>query len=124
VDDPAVLDLIRTVVSGMPPGTRLDDARTRVIAALDPGDVDTTEQVSEAFTQLAQAAPGATARAALARFRERDHEGAVGPGVHLLNAHRQGPAVPASWRRRHQRGWLDHRAARDRHYDPVDSTDV
>ena len=31
--------------------------------------------------------PGATARAALARFRERDHEGAVGPGVHLLNGH-------------------------------------
>ena len=87
VEDPAVLDLIRSVVSGMPPGTRLDDARARVIAALDPGDVDTIEQVSDAITQLAQAAPGATARAALARFRERDHEGAVGPGVHLLNAH-------------------------------------
>ena len=87
MEDPAVLDLIRGVVSGMPPGTRLDDARAKVIATLDPGDVDTIEQVSDAIAQLAQAAPGATARAALARFRERDHEGAVGPGVHLLNAH-------------------------------------
>lgn len=87
VEDPAVLDLIRGVVSGMPAGTRLDDARARVIAALDPGDVDTIEQVGDAIDQLAQAAPGATARAAVARFRERDHEGAVGPGVHLLNAH-------------------------------------
>jgi DNA helicase-2/ATP-dependent DNA helicase PcrA len=87
VEDPAVLDLIRGVVSGMPPGTWLDDARAKVIATLDPGDVDTAEQVSDAIAQLAQAAPGATARGALARFRESDHEGAVGPGVHLLNAH-------------------------------------
>lgn len=59
VEDPAVLDLIRGVVSGMAPGTRLDDARARVIAALDPGEVDTIEQVGDAIDQLAQAAPGA-----------------------------------------------------------------
>jgi DNA helicase-2/ATP-dependent DNA helicase PcrA len=71
----------------MPPGTRLDDARARVIATLDPGDVDTIEQVDDAIDQLAEAAPGATARAVVAKFRDRDHEDAVGPGVHLLNAH-------------------------------------
>ncbi len=71
----------------MPPGARLEDVQNRVIATLDPGDVDTIEQVNDAIIQLGEAAPGATARAALARFRERDHEAAVEPGVHLLNAH-------------------------------------
>jgi ATP-dependent DNA helicase UvrD/PcrA len=88
VEDPAVLDLIRNVVAGMPPGTKLDDARIKVIASLDSGDVDTIEQVNDAISQLGQAAaPGATARAALARFRARHNDAAVGPGVHLLNAH-------------------------------------
>jgi DNA helicase II / ATP-dependent DNA helicase PcrA len=86
-EDPGILDLIRSVVSVMPPGTQLDGARAKVIASLDPGDVDTIEQVSDAITQLGQAAPGATARTALAKFRERDHQSAIGPGVHLLNAH-------------------------------------
>ena len=87
VEDPATLDLIRNVVAGSPPGIRLEDARTKVIATLDPSDVDTIDQVNDAITQLSQAAPGATARTALSKFQEHDKETPVGPGVHLLNAH-------------------------------------
>ena len=87
VEDPVVADLIRNAVAGMPRGTKLDEARDKVIATLDAADVDTIEQVNEAIAQLNQAMPGATARAALAALREQDPEAAIGPGVHLLNAH-------------------------------------
>jgi DNA helicase-2/ATP-dependent DNA helicase PcrA len=87
IEDPAILGLIRTVVANSPRSIGLETVRTKVLATLDPGDVDTMEQVDDAFSQLGQAAPGATARAALASLRETDHETPVGPGVHLLNAH-------------------------------------
>jgi len=86
IEDPAILEHARTAVARMPRDTGLESARSQVIAAIDPSDVDTIEQVDDAFDQLAAAAPG-NLRAALAQFRVRSDDRAVGPGVHLLNAH-------------------------------------
>jgi DNA helicase II / ATP-dependent DNA helicase PcrA len=86
IEDPAILEHVRTAVARMPRDTSIESARAQVVAAIDPSDVDTTEQLNDAFDQLAAAAPG-TLRAALAQFRARSENRAVGPGVHLLNAH-------------------------------------
>jgi len=86
VEDPSILDRLRTAVTGMPRDVSFDAARDKVIAGIDPGDVDTIEQVNDAFDQLAAAAPGSVRRA-LAQFRARNDYLAVSPGVHLLNAH-------------------------------------
>jgi DNA helicase-2/ATP-dependent DNA helicase PcrA len=70
----------------MPREVTLDTAREKVIAGIDPGDVDTVEQVNDAFDQLGIVAPG-NLRAALQRIRASHDDAAVSPGVHLLNAH-------------------------------------
>src|SRR5205823_2115012 len=64
----------------------VDDARKRVMAAVDPADIDTLDQVSDAFDQIAQAQGSADVHAALRQFRAVSDD-VVGPGVHLLNAH-------------------------------------
>jgi DNA helicase-2/ATP-dependent DNA helicase PcrA len=90
IDDPLVRDRIRRVVAGLPRGATVDEARHAAIADLDPSDVDTAEDLGNAFDQLAeQDGADASARQVLSRYRhtEDDDEVAVGPGVHLLNAH-------------------------------------
>jgi DNA helicase II / ATP-dependent DNA helicase PcrA len=86
VENPAILDRLRTAVRAMPRDVTFEAARDKVIATVDPGDVDTIEQIEDAFDQLALGATG-TVRAALSQLHVRSYDAAVGPGVHLLNAH-------------------------------------
>lgn len=86
LEDPRVVALIRETVSALPRGATLEAAHEAVLDAVDPSDVDTLEQVDDAFASLVQTKVN-TARAALASIRVSDPKQAVGPGVHLLNAH-------------------------------------
>jgi DNA helicase II / ATP-dependent DNA helicase PcrA len=86
IEDPAVLNRIRSALASMPPDLTAKTARDKVIAQVDPSDVETIEQVSDAFDQLA-AMTVPSLRAALQQIRVRGDDSAVGPGVHLLNAH-------------------------------------
>lgn len=86
LEDPRLLALIREVVASLPRGATLDAAYEAVVDAVDPSDVDTLEQVDDAFSSLAQTR-SSTARGALGSIRVSDPQQAVGPGVHLLNAH-------------------------------------
>lgn len=86
LEDPRVVALIRETVSSLPRGATLDAAHDAVLDAIDPLDVDTLEQVDDAFTALRQT-KASTARAAVKSIRVSDPKQAVGPGVHLLNAH-------------------------------------
>ena len=89
IDDPLVRDRIRRIVAGLPRGATVEDARSAVLATVDPSDVDTAEDLDNAFDQLArQGGPAGSVRQILARYRHSDDDdAAVGPGVHLLNAH-------------------------------------
>lgn len=86
LDDPRIVTLIRETVATLPRGATIDAARDAVLDAVDPADVDTLEQVDDAFTALRLTQAG-TARAALRSIRASDPKQAVGPGIHLLNAH-------------------------------------
>jgi DNA helicase-2/ATP-dependent DNA helicase PcrA len=87
VDDPRILELVRTAMLQLPRGIGFDDARDAVLDGIDPADVDTIEQVDEVFDHLANSGLS-TPRAALRSLRSAgDPLEAVSPGVHLLNAH-------------------------------------
>lgn len=86
IEDPAILDRLRAAVAGMPKGVSFEDALARVVATIDPSDVDTIEQVEDAIGQLASAGAGGV-REALQQFRVRQDDAPIEPGVHLLNAH-------------------------------------
>lgn len=86
LEDPRVSTLIHQVVSSLPKGATLEVAHHAVLDAMDPSDVDTLEQVDDAFLALGQTQAN-TVRAALKSIRSSDLKQAVGPGVHLLNAH-------------------------------------
>lgn len=86
IDDPATVALIQSAVATLPRGATIADARLAVLDSLDPADVDAKELVEDAFDTLEQS-EATTARAAVRSIRAADPKHAVGPGVHLLNAH-------------------------------------
>ena len=86
IDDPATVALIQLTVSALPRGASVADARLAVLDVLDPADIDARELVDDAFDTLEQS-DATTARAAVRSIRASDPKQAVGPGVHLLNAH-------------------------------------
>lgn len=86
IEDPAVLERLRRVVAGLPRNVSFEAAQAATLAEIDPSDVDTIEQVQDAFGQLQESSTG-TVRAALNQFRVRSDDAPVDPGVHLLNAH-------------------------------------
>ncbi|GAB2448767.1 hypothetical protein GCM10027062_32630 [Nocardioides hungaricus] len=86
LEDPRVVALIRETVASLSRGATLEAAHDAVLDAVDPSDVDTLEQVDDAFVALGQT-QASTARGALRSIRVADPKQAVGPGVHLLNAH-------------------------------------
>lgn len=86
IDDPATVALIQSAVTALPRGATVADARLAVLDAIDPADVDARELVDDAFDTLEQS-EATTARAAVRSIRTADPKRAVGPGVHLLNAH-------------------------------------
>lgn len=86
IDDPATVALIQSTVATLPRGATVADARIAVLESLDPADVDVKEIIDDAFGTLEQS-EATTARAAVRSIRTADPKQAVGPGVHLLNAH-------------------------------------
>ena len=67
---------------------QLQDLRDRVVASLDPADIDTIGEVGEACEQLADFYfEGATARVLVERIRDQQTLSPITPGVHVLNAH-------------------------------------
>lgn len=86
IDDPATVALIQSTVATLPRGATVADARIAVLESLDPADVDVREIIDDAFDTLEQS-EATTARAAVRSIRTADLKQAVGPGVHLLNAH-------------------------------------
>lgn len=87
VDDPRILQLVRNAMTQLPHGVGFEAARDGVLDTVDPADVDTVEQVDDVFDFLEQSGLP-TPRAALRTLRtSSEPQGAVSPGVHLLNAH-------------------------------------
>ena len=86
IDDPGTVALIQSTVSALPRGATVADGRVAVLNILDPSDVEARERVDDAFDALEQG-EATTVRAALGSIRIADPKQAVGPGVHLLNAH-------------------------------------
>lgn len=86
IDDPATVSLIQTTVASLPRGATVADARLAVLDSIDPADVDAKELVDDAFDTL-ERSKATTARVAVKSIRVADPKQAVGPGVHLLNAH-------------------------------------
>ena len=87
IDDPQTLSFIRETVTRLPKGATVDDARVASIALVSPADVDMSEQLEEAFEVLMQS-PSNTIRSVLRELRITDPREPVGPGIHLLNAHK------------------------------------
>lgn len=86
IDDPGIVALIQATVAGLPSGASIEEARLAVLDAADPADIDARELIDDAFDTLEQS-DAANARAAVRSIRVSDPKQAVGPGVHLLNAH-------------------------------------
>lgn len=86
VDDPQILTLLLSSLASMPANVTFDEARERVVAKTDPADVETIELIEDAFAQLEEVATGSV-RSSLSQFRPSREDEAIGPGVHLLNAH-------------------------------------
>ncbi|WP_287005193.1 UvrD-helicase domain-containing protein [Gordonia sp. UBA7860] len=86
IDDPATVARIQSTVATLPHGASVADARLAVLDAVDPADIDARELVDDAFDALEQSA-AVTAKAAVRSIRTSDPTQAIGPGVHLLNAH-------------------------------------
>ncbi len=86
VEDPDILDRLRDAISAMPTRISVESACARVVATVEPSDVDTIEQINEAFKQL-QIAGAVGVREALSELRPRVTDAPIEPGVHLLNAH-------------------------------------
>jgi DNA helicase-2/ATP-dependent DNA helicase PcrA len=86
LEDPRMVALIRETVSSLPRGTTIEAAHSAMLDAVDASDVDSVEQIDEAFLALRETR-ASTARAALRSVRVSDPKQAVGPGLHLLNAH-------------------------------------
>jgi hypothetical protein len=87
IEDPKIVDLIRSIVARLPRGASVRDAQLAVLNVIDPADTETREQVDEAFDVLKQSYVS-TARAAIQSIRVSDSKQTIGPGVHLLNAHK------------------------------------
>lgn len=86
IEDPKIVALIQSVVAMLPRGASISDARLAVLDMIDPADVETYDQVDDAFDALDQSG-ARTAREAVRSIKVSDPKQTIGPGVHLLNAH-------------------------------------
>src|SRR5690606_995707 len=86
IDDPGTVETIKATVATLPHGTSVAHARLAVLDAVDPADVDARELVNRAFDSLEQSG-ATTAKSAVHSIKASDPRQAIGPGVHLLNAH-------------------------------------
>ena len=89
VDDIRIVELISEAIARLGGSSDTDAIRTEVLARIETNDVDTAAEVIDALEQLEELADQAgSVGAALAQLRVLDKgDTAIGPGVHLLNAH-------------------------------------
>jgi DNA helicase-2/ATP-dependent DNA helicase PcrA len=89
VDDARIIDLLQEGVTRLGGAPTFEALRTDVIGRIDSADVDTAADVIDALEQLEVLAEEAgSIGAAMAQLRILEEgEEAIGPGVHLLNAH-------------------------------------
>ncbi|MFD4252536.1 UvrD-helicase domain-containing protein [Amycolatopsis thermoflava] len=85
VDEPSVLDLLHRFMRTLPAKTSITDARDKILSLIEPTDVDTVDQVADAFDQLG--GESGDLHTTLGRMTVVDSLAPVGPGIHLLNAH-------------------------------------
>ena len=86
IDDPEIVSLIQSTVAALPRGTTITEAKSAVLAVVDPADIETHELVNDAFNTLERTS-ATTAKAAVQAIKVADPKQVVGSGVHLLNAH-------------------------------------
>jgi DNA helicase II / ATP-dependent DNA helicase PcrA len=86
IEDPGIVALIQATIAALPHGASIADARLAVLDVIDPADIETRELLDHAFDTLEQS-NAVTARSAVKSMRTSDPKQAIGPGVHLLNAH-------------------------------------
>lgn len=88
LDDPAILDRMRTALNRMPRTTTVSELESVILNELGSSDVDTYGELVEAFETLREMEESTgSLRAAMASLEMRDDEAAIVPGIHLLNAH-------------------------------------
>lgn len=89
VDDARVIELLNAATTRLGGNPSIESLKTEVLARIDATDVDTTADVADALDHLEDlAAETGSVRDALKQLRVLDEgDTAIGPGVHLLNAH-------------------------------------
>ena len=90
VDNPRIVDLISAAVTRLGGSPSVQDLKAHFVATLDVADIDTLGEVVDAVDQLDEiASRTGSIGAALDQLRVLNDAGqdAIGPGVHLLNAH-------------------------------------
>lgn len=86
LDEPKVISLIHSTIATLPRDASIEDARLATLDAVDPADVETLEQIDDAFERLKES-NAKTAKAAAHSIKISNPKQTIGPGVHLLNAH-------------------------------------
>lgn len=88
VENPQIVDLLRSVAKGLSSTAPVADLEGRALAGVPIADPETRQDVVAAVEQLKVFASvtGSIAEA-FARLPVRDPSAAIGPGVHLLSAH-------------------------------------
>lgn len=88
IEDSLVVQHILTAVRRLPRKASMETISQTVLADIHPADVETREQALEALAEFRTLVDQAgTPATAAQQLRLPDEDGAIGPGVHLLNAH-------------------------------------
>ncbi|MEY9863518.1 DNA helicase-2/ATP-dependent DNA helicase PcrA [Catenulispora sp. GAS73] len=88
IDDSVLAERLRDAFRALPATSTVEELRDRVLALIDPADVDTYQQAVEALEMLEElAGPAGPASKALDQLTIRADDRPIEPGVHLLNAH-------------------------------------
>lgn len=89
VDDARIIELLNGATTRLGGNPTVEALKTEVLARIDATDVDTAAEVADALDHLEElAADAGSIQAALMQLRILDEgDTAIGPGVHLLNAH-------------------------------------
>lgn len=88
IDDTVLAERLRDAFRTLPTTCTVEHLRHKVLALIDPADVDTYQQAVEALEMLEElAGPTGAASKALDQLTIRADDRPIEPGVHLLNAH-------------------------------------
>jgi DNA helicase-2/ATP-dependent DNA helicase PcrA len=88
VDDQETTERLQRAASALPRTATFAALRDKAITDLDPNDVDGRSDMEEAVAEIEASSQGERSiRSAIRRYLRDDSDQAIGPGVHLLNAH-------------------------------------